>query len=646
MATLNPERISKRKKELFKFWIILFLIEIVFCVWFVSVFDYCMTCLGQGQLFDISLIQKISYMEALDNLFHIGQLQLLYIFFQLIFAFFCFYIGIRARPQVSQIDTYKLTDYIEVPVPAGNGQHGNERFLTEEEKAELFDVFEYDGRKTYPKLPDNGNGGVVVQMLVKGSKQIIFYYGGEMHCIILGASGSGKTRRILLETLWMQIIAGQSVVISDVKGEIYYYTQPYAEGAGYDTLAFDLREPRKSIHYNFMQPVLDAFEEGNSADGIDYTWDLVSVLVGEQKGEPLWYNGECATIAAAILIVALEAPREFRNLTNVYYFLAFMCQSDPFGNMPLNAYLDTLPDEHPAKGVFAMATIAADKTRSSFFTSALGTLRLFTNQNIAEMTSKSDFRLEDVSTKKTILYMMIPDEKKTYYPLVSILITQLYQAQVALAKKHGLRLPIDTYYDLDEAGNFPFIPVLGPMASASRSRGIRMILVLQDYQQIETKYKDDFENIKTNCQLKIYLKSDSEKTLKSISESLGKYTVEVSSASTSISDNEKSGSNYSSSASLTGRALMEPAEIKRIKAPDSLCMLTGEYAGINKLPDLSEYYINRLLGLGDKKHNANIIMKREAARKERAPVPIKLWGIWKEYQIAMEEEQGERVSFL
>ena len=235
--------------------------------------------------------------------------------------------------------------------------------------------------------------------------------------------------------------------------------------------------------------------------------------------------------------------------------MAYMCQSDEMGNMPLNMFLDSLPDNHPAKGVFAMATIAADKTRSSFFTSALGTLRLFTNPNVAEMTSSTDFRLEDISSSKTILYMMIPDDNKKLYPLVSILITQLYQAQVKQASDHGLRLPIDTDYDLDEAGNFPFIPVLGNMVSAGRSRGVRVNLVLQDYQQLESKYKDDFENIKTNCQLKIYLKSDNEKTLKSISDSLGNYTVESVNASTSVSDNKSQGANYSSSSSLTARKL-------------------------------------------------------------------------------------------
>lgn len=640
MATLNQGRLNREKKKRKRWWIVLTAVEIMTCIWLVSEIDAVMLGIVNGKL----SIALIPYKDALSNLLISKKLQTIFILTQFAYVTLAISVGLRVRPVIDKVDTIFITPDIEVPVPAGNGQHGKERFMTEKEKKEHHDLLVYDGRDPYPELP--GNGGVVLQMTKVGNKEMILYYGGEMHCIILGASGAGKTRRILLETLWMQILAGQSVVIADVKGEIYYYTKDYAEAAEYTTFAFDLRNPKKSVHYNYLQPILDAFEAGDEAAGIDSVWDLVSVLVGEQKGEPLWYNGECATIAAGILIVAIEAPREYRNLTNVYYFLAYMCQSDALGNMPLNLYMDTLPDEHPAKGVFAMATIAADKTRSSFFTSALGTLRLFTNPNVAEMTSYSDFKLEEISSSKTILYMMIPDEKKTLYPLVSIMITQLYQAQVKQANKNGLRLPIDTDYDLDEVGNFPYIPVLGNMASAGRSRGIRINLVFQDYQQGETKYKDDFENIKTNCQLKIYLKSDSEKTLKSISEVLGNYTVELTSSSTSSSDSKQQGMNISTSSSLCGRKLLEPAELKRIKAPYAVEMVTDEYPAICTLPDLSEYYLNKLYGLGDKKHNAKLIMQREAARKERDIPPIKLWGIWKEYQEQLKEDEGERVSFL
>lgn len=641
MTTLNQMKLKKENRKKYKVMAVATVLELGISPLVVSLFHQVILQFRDHFLKFSEF--NFSYQYACQLLFTSRQVQILWICVELIYLAFVVWVLMNVDKKLSKVDVVYITDDICIPVAAGNGQHGNERFLKESEKQEIFKVFEFTGNEQL-----EGKGGLVVQMLKKGKKERIYYVSKDLHSLIIGASGSGKTRRLLFETIWMQLMSGLSVVVSDVKGEIYYFTSPYASKMGYEVLPIDLRNPKKSKHYNFLQPILDAFEEGDQAKAIDCTWDLVSVLVGQQKGEPLWYNGETATIAAAILIVALDAPEKYRNLTNVYYFLAFMCEADEMGQMPLNTYLDQMEDTHPAKGVFAMAKIAADKTRSSFFTSALGTLRLFTNPNVAEMTSRSDFRLKDISSKKTIVYMIIPDEKKTLYPLVSILVTQMYTAQVELANEHGLRIPVDTDYDLDEVGNFPTIPVLPAILSAGRSRGVRANLIIQDFQQLESKYKEDFKNIKTNCQVKMYLKSDDEDTLKAISNNLGKYTVEVTSASSSISEGKQQSGNWSNSSSLTGRSLLEPAEVKRIKSPYAICMVTGEYPGINVLPDLSRYQLNEIYGLGDEKHNTKIMMEREAQREEHEIPELELWGVWNEYKECLEEESisRDRVSFL
>ena len=312
MSTLNPDRIKSNHRNRIRVWIIAFLTGSVLMVWLVAELDLILQNAGDR-------LPVMSYTTALINIITQPQLRKMYLLFELMFGAWIMYEAAAIGQHVNNIDTVMLTPDIEVPVKAGNGQYGTERFLTEAELEEKLDVFVYDGRSR-PKLP--GNGGIVVQMIRSGRKEIIVYDSGERHCIILGASGAGKTRRELLVLMWLQIIAGQSVIVSDVKGELYYYTKPYAAQHQYKTIDFDLRNPKKSAHYNFLQPILDAFERGDSADGIDKTWDLVSVLVGEQKGEPIWYNGECAAIAAVILIVVIEAPRQYRNLANVYYFMA------------------------------------------------------------------------------------------------------------------------------------------------------------------------------------------------------------------------------------------------------------------------------------------------------------------------------------
>lgn len=639
MATLDKDVLADRKKKRF------LRIAICWCIWlFISFYlAYYIDQMIQ-MVFDMRMPDFIWSPAAVFKAYQInGAIKVWYLILQIVFWGLTIYVLLAPSSELKEINTIQITDEIAIPKAVGNGQHGNARFATKAELDKMTDTFLFSGREDFP-----GRGGLVVEMKKGGGKETIRYIGENVHSLILGSTGAGKTRRILLETIWLQLMSGISVVVSDVKGEIYYYTKDYAEGRGYKTLAFDLRNPEKSIRYNFLQPILNALERNDRAKAIDYTWDLVSVLVGEPKGEPLWYNGETATIAAAILCVALEADKRYRNLANVYYFLAYMCMMNPeTGKSPLTFYLQTLPDDHPAKTVFAVAQVSAPRTRSSFYTSALGTLRLFTNPNVAAMTAESDFDLKDIGKEKTILYLMIPDEKKTLYPLASLLIQQLYIAQVEVANENGLTLPVPTDYDLDEVGNFPLIPVLENIASAGRSRGVRMNLVLQDYQQMETKYKDSFETIKSCCQVKVLLKTDNPKTLREIKESLDQYTVEVTSASTSTNTGKRMDANYSNSSNMTGRALLTVDEIMRIKYPYALVMKTSEHPVITELPDLSEYKINEILGLGDEEYNRRIVMEREAQRKARpSTTEVPLWGIWKKYKQMLEKDAERRVSFL
>ena len=544
--------------------------------------------------------------------------------------------------KLSSVGMMKITDDISIPVPSGNGQHGSERFLTDKEKCNLYAVYT-------PGDKFDGKAGLIVNYKKARGKEYFYYIKDDIHSMIIGTTGAGKDRRIVLQTIYLQIMSGVSIALSDVKGDMFCYTSEFARKNGYDVAILDLRQPEKSGRYNFLQPILNALDEKDIAKAVDATWDLVSVLVGQQKGEPLWYNGETATIAAAILCVCLEAPAEYRNMSNVYYFIAYMCKADQYGQMPLNGYLENLDDAHPAKSVFAMAQIAASKTRSSFFTSALGTLRLFTNPNIAAMTSVSDFDLKDVGRKKTILYMIVPDDKKTLYPLVSIMVTQLYSQQIELANEHGQRLPVDTDYDLNELGNFPTIPCLGNILSAGRSRGIRVNAVIQDIQQMEKNYKEDFKNIKTNCQVKLYLKSDDPDTLKMISDSLGNYTVRSVGVSNSISTDRGSGGNYSNSSNLGGRKLLEPAEVGRINSPYAVCLMTGRFGAVNRLPDISETCVNKEFGMGSRQENIELIKKVEKSREVRQlPKTIPLWGIWNTVRSMSDDNQvkRKRVSFL
>ena len=174
-----------------------------------------------------------------------------------------------------------------------------------------------------------------------------------------------------------------------------------------------------------------------------------------------------------------------------------------------------------------------------------------------------------------------------------------------------------------------------------------MNLVLQDYQQMETKYKDSFETIKTCCQVKVLLKTDNPKTVKEISESLGQYTVEVTSASTSANTGRRMEANYSSSSNMTGRSLLTVEELGRLKSPFALVMKLSDHPVITELPDLSGYHINEIWGLGDEEHNRILVMEREDGREIRQPgAEIPLWGIWNLYRETLKQDAEKKISFL
>lgn len=683
MATLDRLRLEAQKKSRQKKTVFIFMLHFfvtAYSAYFFHQFSEMVVSLNNGTYQSVGLELDWNYFKAWYLLVIKREpgMVIWWLVSEVAFLIFMVYIWMQPRSRISNVREYKVTDYISIPVPAGNGQHGNKWFASPDDKERLTHTLAYDGSNPMMELEERP--GVVLGMERKDGTDYIQYLNTFAHAIILALTGAGKTRRVLLQSICLQLMAGDCILVSDVKGEIFYYTSDYAKKRGYEVIAIDLSNPLKSAHYNFLQPIIDAIAEGRKKQQAriealkkqmkeekddlekigaiakeiemlkkdyswtdkaqDYTWDLVAIFAGEQKGEPLWYNGETATMAACILAVCLDAPKECWNLYNVYNFIAYMAQENPvIHKTPLSAYLNQLPDSHPAKMIFMQSQVAAERTRASFYTSALGTLRLFTNPGLAEMSSSSDFKLGDIGTKKMAIYMIIPDEKKTYYPIASVLINQLYIAQVETARRSGGTLPIPTDYDLDEIGNFPPIPVMANLLSVGRSRGIQVNLVIQDYQQLQAKYKDDFETIKSQCGLKVFLKSDNNKTLEDISKTLGEYTVESTSSSTSSSTNlRRQDANISNSSNLSGRKLLFESDIAKIKYPDALVMVTGENPMMIKLPDFSEYHFNHMLGLGDEKHNRELIERKESGRPERHYAALPLWGIWNEYKAILETE--------
>ena len=558
-----------------------------------------------------------------------------------------------------QTDTYKVTDNISVPVPSGQGQHGTAWFMSNKEKHSMYHFVEISqsnavikslmeqGRKRFeavengvpfsPEIIDTSglsiDGGIAVSYERSKFRESVACITDDVHILIIGATRSGKTRCLVIQSICALALAAEGMVVNDPKGELYHYTHSFLESMGYMVQVVDFSNPKKSCRYNPLQMIIDAVNENRIDDAQTYTWDFVTFLVEKNDhSEPIWSNGEMSVIAAAVMCVVYDNRDrpEYQNLTNVYNFIANMCK--PVNKvLPIDAYMDKLPDSHPAKKLMAIAKLAPDKMGGSFYTAALTTLRLFITNDIYNMTKESEFSLSDVGAKlKQALFFILPDQKTTYYPIVTLLVSQQYEQLVTYAKKCGNRLPHRVNYILDEFGNFAAISDFQTKMTVAGGYGVRWNLFIQDFNQLIDKYGQEVAKIiQGNCHYWIYLHSQDNSTNEEISKSMGKYTT--STYSLGGSTQKYAAPSSSTNIQLSERSLLNPDEVAKIKRPYQI-VLSPDPPAVMYSPDISQWTFNAMLGMGDKAHNTRLIELDENARPERGGKSTEqlLWKPWEE----------------
>lgn len=592
---------------------------------YISYFLECM--LNSKNIESINLIYIILEFSSNMNMINFS------ILIQALFMVLFFMLVFTSRHGIFKSETLKITNNISIPKVNGQGQYGTSRFATVKEFDSVYEKIKFDKNKDILECNIN-NGGIVVRFKNNLKNEEVSIVADNKHTLCLGNTGAGKTRRILIESLCTLGLAGESIIVSDPKGELYQMTSDFFRKLNYDVNVLDFKTPEKSDRYNFLQPIINAIDSNDIKKAEDLTWDLVECIVQKSGSntDPLWENGEKSIIAGSIMTVLFENKNheEYQNLTNVYAFISNMCQTDENGYMPLSNYIENLSEDNPAKRIFSISTIAPEKTRSSFFTSALATLRFFTSKSIYTMTNTSDFILEDIGKRKCIRYIILPDERTTFYKLATLFVSQQYQALVNLADNRGGKLEVRNNFILEEFGNFTKIANFENMLTVSRSRNIRFSMFIQSFSQLETKYsKTVAQNIMDNTQVWIYLRTSSFNTAEIISKKIGNYTVSVNSQSNSFS---KNSNNVSESMSLASRSLLTPDEILRFENPYALILQSGQFSAKVEIPDLSKWSFNKMLGLGNEEDNRLIRERVENNRKKLCIEDIKLWRIWEDYK--------------
>lgn len=561
--------------------------------------------------------------RSIKEVFTHAQFRKLYIFMQLPVVTLIIYVAWNVERFKKK---NRIKDGVGGPEPAGDGQFGTSRWQDRKEMDKTANIW-------YTDNPLKKGGMVYGMEKSSNGKEKVWFNNDDLHTLIVGATRSGKSRKLIIPSIWELAKSGESMVIGDPKGELYITTRDYLQSKGYNVITLNLREPLKGNQWNILDLVNKAVDSGDIPRATELAWDIAHTITNQTpstSSEPIWKNGGESTIAALILLSVLNSEFKFqRHMTSAYYLLSEYGQPLEDESIPLLDYIKSLPVRHPAKAAFATASIAPYKTRASFFTTVLADLRLFSDPNIADMTSKQDHELEKIGIDKTAVFLIVPDEKSTRNVLATLYIDQVYQSMVDLANKRGGRIPRRVNFILDEFGNLPPIPEFDKKLTVAGGRGVRFTIAVQDIAQLKKLYDKNAQTITGNCHNWIYLKTADVETAKLISEKTGKYTVETENMSSSV---QSKGHSRTHGLATTGRPLLMPDEVLRWSTAESLILPISDFPARYPLPDLSLWSANTELGFvmtgdidEDKETNRQIIEKRWNETPERKIEEFQIW---------------------
>ncbi|AMP20988.1 hypothetical protein AZF37_07275 [endosymbiont 'TC1' of Trimyema compressum] len=280
-----------------------------------------------------------------------------------------YFIGLFKNRKIPSLPVEKFGENVVIPLKSKEKQHGDAWFVPEED-------FERHFKKS-ELLNEDGEievGGIVFHVK-KGEeiKDTVYTVDDDIHTLILGATRSGKTRGLILQLIINQAMAGENIICSDPKGELFLYTYPFLNKKGYNVLTINLKEPLKSHHYNYMNDINQAIEKGDMNSAQKLTSTLVNILKPKQEKEsdPFWRNGEVSVLNTTILTIAKYASPECKNLYNVFLFIAQMAEYvyPSKANSPIygGEFYKRLPVGDPLRTVFAVVNNEKDDYKKPSF---------------------------------------------------------------------------------------------------------------------------------------------------------------------------------------------------------------------------------------------------------------------------------------
>lgn len=413
------------------------------------------------------------------------------------------------------------------------------------------------------------------EMYILPYKNEKFEYQRNQNIVVFGATGAGKSASFVKPNI---LQADTSFVITDPKAEIYHELAPYLRKKGYKVYRFNLVNMRDT---NCWNPLVK--KDGSCDLSIQDAVLIASSIIRNTKdpmekgGDPFWEKAEQALLTALIIYAAnhFEKPEE-KTFSNILHFATARTPA------ALDYDFGKLPITDPARVSFNVYQQASEKVRSSIIISLGTRLQLFQDDDLAYLTSRSDFDIRELGEEKTAIFVNLSDFDDTYNSVSALFFTQAFQELYRLAAEHGGTLPVFTRFVMDEFCNIGFIPSYTVKLSTMRSRGISAQMIIQSLGQLENRYPSGLsEEIIGNCDVRLMLGANDAKTAKYFTELIGKSTVEQETHSVSDRVIIDAGTRAQRE---TSRDLITPDEILRLQNQEALLLIRGSYpAKIHKL---------------------------------------------------------------
>ena len=437
-------------------------------------------------------------------------------------------------------------------------------------------------------------------------------YARNKNVLVIGGSGSGKTRFYVKPNL-MQMHS--SYCVTDPKGTIVIECGKMLEDNGYEIKILNTINFKKSMKYNpfaYLRSEKDILK-------------LVQTIIantkgeGEKAGEDFWVKAEKLYYTALIGYIFYEAPREEKNVATLLDMLdaSEVREDDETYMNPIDRLFEALEKKEPthfAVKQYKKYKLAAGKTAKSILISCGARLAPFDIQELRDLMKEDELELDTLGDRKTALFVIISDTDDTFNFVVSIMYSQLFNLLCDKADdEYGGRLPVHVRCLLDEFANIGLIPKFEKLIATIRSREISASIILQAQSQLKAIYKDNADTIVGNCDSTLFLGGKEKTTLKELSETLGKETIDLYNTSETRSNANSYGLNYQK----TGKELMSQDEITVMDGSKCIFQLRGVRPFLSDKFDITKHKNYKLLEDYDKKNVFDIesYMKRKGKVK-------------------------------